>query len=194
MTGRDHTRTGQPLTRTAARILEGLAVPYNTPTDVGGYIEVIAPGAFAAWIRTKTTAPLLLFHNRQDLNAIVGSSSVFREDTTGLRATFMLRDSAAAHEAAELAAAGVLALSIGFQAITQTEHLDPDGVLTITRTSCRLAEVSLTPTPAYPEAVVTSVRTRPYPPTTRATATEWLAQAQPDQAPAPRPRRRRGRL
>jgi HK97 family phage prohead protease len=147
-----------PVAQTSARILEGLAVPYNTPTELAaGLVEVIAAGAFTEWIRTHNSAPLLLFHDNRSLSAIIGRGT-FREDAAGLWGLFTLRDTPAAQEAAQLATDGVLSLSIGFQPRASVEHMDRLGNLTVTRTACRLLEVSLTPTPAYVDATVTAVR------------------------------------
>lgn len=147
-----------PVAQTSARTLVGLAVPYNTPTELAaGLTEVIAAGAFSEWIRTHNSAPLLLFHDNRSLSAIIGKGT-FREDAAGLWGTFTLRDTPDAQEAAQLATDGVLSLSIGFQPRASIEHLDRLGTLTITRTACRLLEVSLTPTPAYADATVTAVR------------------------------------
>lgn len=148
-----------PVALTSARTLEGLAVPYNTPTELGGGIsEQFARGAFTEWILTTGgTAPLLLFHDSRSLGAIVGRG-LFHEDAAGLWGRFTLRDTPDAQEAAQLAAEGILGLSVGFMPQVSTDLVNRDGTLLITRTKARLFEVSLTPTPAYAGAAVTSVR------------------------------------
>lgn len=140
--------------------ISGLAVPYDTPTPIGWFVETIRPGCFARSIAAAVNGiPLLAFHNAQSLDALVGRSHAFTERADGLHGEWEVNDTPSAQQAARAASDGGLGyLSIGFQPIRSTETYDRSDVLHVERLEARLLEVSLTPTPAYPTAAVQSVR------------------------------------
>lgn len=146
------------------RYIEGRAVPYGTPQNIGFFVEVIEKGAFAKSIREAANGlPLLLFHDSSSLDALVGRAESWKEENDGLHGVWKLENHENAQRAADLAASGVLGyMSVGFQPIRSTtafEELENgDERVTITRHEARLLEVSLTPTPAYQAAAVTKVR------------------------------------
>lgn len=153
----DTTTTGQ------IRRIEGLCVPYDTPTNLGPYTETIRPGAFAASIRAAANGlPLLALHDNQNLDTLIGKSDGFTETRAGLIGAWTINDTPAAQAAARLVRDGGLGyLSIGFQPVDTAERWvrDQHGeTLHLDVIAGRLLEVSLVATPAYALAAVTSVR------------------------------------
>lgn len=140
--------------------LSGRAVPYNEVARLGWYDELIDPGAFTKSIREAANGlPLMLFHNAESLDSIIGKAESWDERDDGLHGVWKLTDADAAQRAARMARDGVLGyLSIGFQPIRSSSTFDDDDNLTITRHEARLLETSLVPTPAYQSATVTKVR------------------------------------
>jgi len=145
------------------RYLEGRAVPYGVPADIGWYVETFDRGVFAKSIREAANGlPLLLFHNAQSLDTLIGRAESWDEQADGLHGVWRLQDDDQAKRAAQLASDGVLGyMSVGFQPIRSTTRFeDDDDKVYVDRHEARLLEVSLTPTPAYAAATVTKVRTR----------------------------------
>jgi HK97 family phage prohead protease len=170
--------------RVGHHYLEGRAVPYDTPANVGWFMEAHAFKSLERSTRggTARQLPLLLFHDNRSWPA--GHAEQWTHEADGLHGVWRLNDTPEAQQAAELAAAGDLTgLSIGFQPIrSQWEMLDqgewdpdagPDHMDRVTRLESRLLEVSLTPTPVFADAEVTMVRhaRRTYSATDRRT---WL--------------------
>lgn len=144
-----------------ARWLEGRAVPYDTWSDVGWYMEKIRKGCFAKSIREAARRlPLLLFHDGHSFP--VGVSEKWTENDEGLDVVWRMDSGEQAQEAARLADAGMLTgLSVGFAPIQSERTYDEEaGTSWVERTEARLLEVSLTPTPAYAGAKVAVVRSR----------------------------------
>lgn len=151
--------------------IEGRAVPYESWTDVGWYMEKFIKGAFSKSIREAAKQlPLLLWHDNRSFP--VGVSEEWRDNDDGLDCVWRIDTSdELAVEAARKARDGYLTgLSVGFAPImdlgkdgrdrNNIRDLDDNGVMWITRKQARLLEVSLTPTPAYAGAKVQLVRTR----------------------------------
>ena len=157
------------------RYLEGRAVPYDTFANVGWFMEQHRSGSFKRSTNGRSGAklPLLLFHDNQSMP--IGHAEKWEHRSDGMHGIWRLNDSPPAQQAAAMAEAGdLLGLSIGFQDVATPvwelpRELDPtagpDGMPRVTRVESRLVEVSMTPTPAFPDAEVTMVRTRARPPT-----------------------------
>lgn len=151
--------------------IEGRAVPYESWTDVGWYMEKFVKGAFSKSIRESAKRlPLLLWHDNRSFP--IGVSHEWHDLEEGLDCVWKI-DTAdpMAVEASRKAREGYLTgLSVGFAPImnldkngvdrNNTRDLDDNGILWVTRKQARLLEVSLTPTPAYAGAKVQLVRTR----------------------------------
>jgi HK97 family phage prohead protease len=159
---RDAAVSGRPY-----RYLEGMAVPYDTEQDVGWYVETHAFGSFER--STKGGAgrqlPLLLFHDSRAWPA--GHAEHWTHEADGMHGVWRLNDTAEAQRAAALADNGdLIGLSVGFQPIRSewqlvddfAPELGPAHKDRVARLESRLLEVSMTPTPAFPDAKVSAVR------------------------------------
>lgn len=156
--------------------MHGRAVPYGTPGRVGLYDEVIAYGALTESLADDhghtRTLPLLAFHDAQSMP--IGKAVTWREERDGLYGTWQIADHAVAQEAARAARDEYLTgLSIGFVPLrtrwqyAQDWDYDAGRVDLATVTEARLLEVSLTPVPAYLQAIVLDVESEPATPAAR---------------------------
>lgn len=148
--------------------LHGRAVPYDTWTNIGPYMEMHRNGSMTKSIQEAVNGlPLLMFHDDRALP--IGVSSEWNHDRGGLDGIWRLDRSDEAQEAARLADEGFLGyMSIRFQPLDRsmskrdrdmTEALQAStGLRHVVRTESRLFEVSLVSTPAYAGAAVQMVR------------------------------------
>jgi HK97 family phage prohead protease len=143
----------------------GRVVPYDTPADIGLFLESFQRGAFTKSIVTQPNIPLLLWHDNRSFP--IGHATSWDDRPDGLHAQFKLALTPVAQVAGKHIDDGfITGLSIGFQPTRSTwrytpdwnPDLGPDHMDHVTRTEARLIEVSLTPTPAYVDAFVTSVQ------------------------------------
>lgn len=132
------------------RTITGLAVPYDTPTEIlPGWTEIIKRGAI------DTAARPALFYRHGEPIGIVTEMT---DTAEGLEITARISDTAQGRDAATLVSDGAItALSIGF---FEREWIDLDdgGAITRTQTKIDLREISLVPIPAYDDAQITSIR------------------------------------
>lgn len=133
------------------RTIEGIAVPYNTPTELWpGLREQFATGSITIddqppklFSQHQVPIGTLEVDERDDGAHIIGRISATREGDDVLA---LVRD-------------GVLdRLSVGFLPLEHTESIDDQGTITITRTKVVLREVSIVTFPAYPDAKITNLR------------------------------------
>jgi uncharacterized protein len=149
--------------------LEGRAVPYGEDTNLRWFLE-----QHDAASMKKTTAgaaknaPLLAYHNNE--TSPIGHAESWSHANGGLDGVWRLNNTSQAQEMASLADSGDLTgLSIGFLPIrSRWEFVDewdpdegPEHMDRVTRMESRLIEVSITPTPAFASAQVTSIRQSP---------------------------------
>ena len=156
--------------------LRGRAVPYDVETNVGYYLERVAPGAFSKSIREAARGlPLLLWHDNESWP--VGAAMSWDSNDEGLDGVWRLDDSDLAQRAGRQARDGFLTgLSVGFQPLpggskwdlVSDEAFEAGELDKVTRTEARLLETSLTPTPAFAGAGVTLVRSLSIPAEVRA--------------------------
>lgn len=147
------------------RIIEGVAVPYNDPTEIyergALFWEQFAPGAFSQSIAKRgSRVPLLLHHDDRQLP--VGKTVELVEAPEALRVVARVSDTAAGNDALTLVHDGVLdGLSVGFYSLGErwnTERTER----TVTRAELR--ELSLVNFPAYDNARVLAVRSAQHDP------------------------------
>lgn len=140
-----HTRDGQD----GSLEIDGIAVPWDDPIEYGGITERFARGSITP--DDAIGRPLLWAHDRAEpIGHIVGA-----DDTpVGLSVTAVVQPTARGRDAITLLRGGSLrGLSVGFQPVDQKNT--PTG---ITYTRAALAELSVTPLPAYAAAAVTATR------------------------------------
>ena len=170
--------------------IKGLAAVFNQASaDMGGFTEIISPGAFATSLADPASAPggdfrCLVNH---DPEKILGRTSnqtlTLQEDATGLRFESMVPDTSYGRDLLELLNLGTIrGCSFGFYVPDDGDSIVCTGNGQIIRTlnTICLAEVSMTTSPAYdgtsislrvdPSILerVSSVRSRPD------LATRWL--------------------
>lgn len=132
--------------------LTGYAALFNSRSEnLGGFTEVIAPGAFSRSLKSRNDIKLLWNH---DTSAVLGSTRSgtlkLEEDERGLRVTASLPNTTHGRDARELVKRGdVTGFSFGFTIPGRGgDEWNAEGTER-TLKSVRLHEVSLTPFPAY---------------------------------------------
>jgi hypothetical protein len=153
--------------RSDGRTVFGLLVPYGQTASVyedgRSYYERFVSGAFARTIADRgNRIKLLVNHDR--LTGLIGRWTDLRESGAGLEGEARISKTAKGDDALELVRDGALdAFSVGFRPI---KHRIADDNA-VERTEAALAEVSLTPFPAYDGALVGGLRNSiPYDPST----------------------------
>lgn len=147
------------------RRLAGMAVPYNTPTELGTFSEEIAPGMFTRSIKSDgMLLPLHLFHGDEPGSRAdpwpIGMAREWRERPNGLYGVWELDDHPDAQRAAKMARDGKLPyLSVRFQPTPNKTDVRYIGDRAhFIRRQGRLISTSLVSTPAYLDAKVDWVR------------------------------------
>jgi HK97 family phage prohead protease len=132
--------------------LTGYAALFNSRSEnLGGFTEVIAPGAFARSLKSRNDIKLLWNH---DTSAVLGSTRAgtlkLFEDEKGLRVEAILPNTTHGRDAKELIKRkDVTGFSFGFTIPGRGgDEWNAEGTER-TLKSVRLHEVSLTPFPAY---------------------------------------------
>jgi HK97 family phage prohead protease len=142
----------------------GRVVPWNTWADIGFFLERFDRGAFTASIVKQPAVPLLKWHDNRAWP--IGVADAWDDQPDGLHARFRLLGSADSQLAGAYARDSILTgLSVGFAPVRSSwtftndfaPELGPEHMDRVTRHEARLLEVSLTPTPAYVDAMVYSV-------------------------------------
>ena len=132
--------------------LEGYAALFDSRSEnLGGFTEVIKPGAFRSSLRSRNDVKLLWNH---DTGAVLGSTRSgtlsLIEDERGLKVSATLPNTSYGRDARELIARGdVTGFSFGFSMPARGgDQWNEDGTERVLK-SVRLHEVSLTAFPAY---------------------------------------------
>lgn len=149
------------LVESDGRTLEGLCVPYNTPTTVsdGGpaYREMFVKGAFQRAVKAPNRV-WLNFEHHQGMPNVLGSGVAFEERDDGLYGTLRIDDGADGEKALRLYRSRVLeSLSVEFKQMGKPTIRD--GV--VVRDNVHLNAVALCRQGAYDNAKVLAVRTEP---------------------------------
>jgi HK97 family phage prohead protease len=134
------------------RSLVGYAALFNSRSEnLGGFTEVIAPGAFGRSLKSRNDVKLLWNH---DTSAVLGSTRAgtltLTEDDKGLKVEASLPNTSYGNDARELIRRkDVTGFSFGFSMPGKGgDEWNAEGTERTLR-SVRLHEVSLTPFPAY---------------------------------------------
>jgi uncharacterized protein len=141
--------------------LTGYAAVFNSRSvDLGGFVEVIKPGAFQRSLREMPDVLALVEHDFNKVLARVSNSTLtIAEDERGLRFDLDPADTSYGRDIVELVRRGdVYGASFRFRVYPNGSHLDTSTTPAIrTLTSVQLSEVSIVVNPAYPATDV-SVR------------------------------------
>ena len=131
--------------------------PYDTPTDIGDYIETLAPGVFKKSIAQRgDRIGLKEQHGRDRFD--IGRSSIWEDTSDGLVGTFKLAGTDRAREALTLIREGFLdGLSVGFRPL-RNRVTDEGGRRHVARLDAALDHVGLVHSPAYDTARVLEAR------------------------------------
>ena len=135
--------------------LVGHAAVFNKPTEIAGFREVVAPGAFRNHAERSVVATV-----NHDMSKILGRTTAgtleLREDETGLLAIIDPPNTSYANDARESVQRGDIAgMSFSFKAIEEKwEHGRGEELDTRTLKLVELREVTLATMPAYEETDV----------------------------------------
>ena len=156
-------RSGQSL-QTSNGKLVGYAAVFNAPSlDLGGFREIVAPGAFKRTLADSASVTALYNHNADQVLGRVGSGTLrLEEDDIGLRFELDLPDTSYARDLSALVQRGdVAGCSFAFAARPGGELWEEINGETIrTLTALDLGEITITAQPAYPDTTVAK-RNRP---------------------------------
>lgn len=141
---------------TKGRTLYGYAARFDVPTDLGGFSEIIKPGAFTRTLASEEAPKIraIYEHDGRSLLGRLGSGSLrLHEDDVGLAFELDLPDTQLGRDVATLVKRGdVSGCSFGF--IAQRDEWNGD---TRALVDVDLFEVTITATPAY-DATTVQVR------------------------------------
>jgi HK97 family phage prohead protease len=141
-------------------VLTGYAAKFNSPSeDLGGFREIIKPGAFASSLRRGSDVRCLVNH---DPSLVLGRSTngtlLMREDATGLRIACSLPDTSYAKDLYESVKRGDISqMSFAFKVADDGEDWSDstgdDGLQYSLRTlrNVDLIDTSFVTYPAYPD-------------------------------------------
>jgi len=134
--------------------LTGYAAVFNSRSvDLGGFVEVIRPGAFARSLREFPDVLALVEHDTNRVLARTTNSTLtIAEDERGLRFDLEPADTTYGRDIVELVRRGdVYGASFRFRVFPGGASLDTSTTPAIrTLTSVQLSEVSIVVNPAYP--------------------------------------------
>lgn len=139
--------------------LAGYAAVFNAPSeDLGGFTEIVRPGAFARSLSAKTPDCMALVHHMPHLVLGRRSAGTLRlsEDSKGLAFEIDLPDTATARDLAVSVERGdITGCSFGFVARKGGDRWETRAGRTIRELlDVELHEITVTPTPAYPDTTV----------------------------------------
>ena len=156
-------RSGQSL-QTSNGKLVGYAAVFNAPSlDLGGFREIVAPGAFKRTLADSASVTALYNHNADQVLGRVGSGTLrLEEDDTGLRFELDLPDTSYARDLSALVQRGdVAGCSFAFSVRPGGELWEETNGQSIrTLSALDLGEITITAQPAYPDTSVAK-RNRP---------------------------------
>lgn len=142
------------------RFIEGYFSVFNQPYEVfPGWIEEIAPGAFARTLREGKDVKVLWNHNSDIvLGSTQNHTATLREDDTGLFGSDEINeeDQDAKNGYARVSRGDVRGCSFGFDIRGMEESWDDDGTYRTRITDVELYEVSPCTFPAYSQTSISA--------------------------------------
>lgn len=145
------------------RQLSGYAAVFNKRSvNLGGFFEIIAPGAFADSIASDDIRALMNHNSDHVLGRTSAGTLRLAEDGTGLAVTLDLPDTAAGRDTFESVRRGdITGMSFGFRVLPEGDEWRYDDRENVIRTlkSVQLIEISPVAFPAYPDTSIAARRT-----------------------------------
>lgn len=144
-----------------AGVISGYAAVFNSPSeDLGGFIEIIAPGAFKRSLDAKKDIRAFADHDMGKILARSKNGTLsLEEDTTGLKTTIKLPNTTLGNDIRALVADGTVSqMSFGFRVLKDSWSKTAEGKALRTITDLDLIEVSVVSIPAYPDTSIALVR------------------------------------
>ena len=136
-----------------APMLEGHFAVFNQEYQVcPGWVETIAPGAFASWLAARKDTKVLWNHNPDIvMGSTANQTAELREDGAGLWGRVLIneKDQDAVNAHARVERGDVTGCSFGFRILRQEERWDDDGTYRTRIQEVELYEVSPCVFPAY---------------------------------------------
>lgn len=139
--------------------LEGYAAVFDSASeDLGGFVEFVRPGAFKRSLQSNRADPMALVHHLPHLVLGRRSAGTLRlaEDTRGLHFEVDMPDTGTARDLLVSVDRGdIRGASFAFSIAPQGDRWNVQGD-TVTRDllDVDLHEITITPTPAYPDTEV----------------------------------------
>lgn len=148
-----------PETRADAegRLLRGYAAVFNSMSvDLGGFREIIRPGAFAADLAAGNDIRALVDHDYSKLLGRTTANTLrLKEDTTGLADEIDVPETSYGNDLlVSVGRKDIAGQSFGFRVLEDDWAYSDDDVLVRTVLSVKLFEVTVTSIPAYPDTSV----------------------------------------
>ena len=149
-------RSGTGLASPSPGKLAGYAAVFDSPADLGPFVEVVRSGAFTRSLRQPGAIMALFDHeHRAVLGRVSAGTLRLQEDQRGLAFELDLPDTSVGRDLAVLVQRGdVAGCSFGFVVPEGGDAWDTRGKLTRELRDISLHEITVTPTPAYADTSV----------------------------------------
>ena len=138
--------------------LAGYAAVFDSPSqDLGGFVEVVRPGAFKRTLTAAEHVRALYDHDSRHVLGRVGSGTLkLAEDSRGLHFEVKLPETTVARDLAVLVERGdVNGASFAFRVAPEGEHWDVSGAVPRRDLlAVQLEEITITARPAYADTSV----------------------------------------
>lgn len=152
-------RTAAGLSLPSPGRLTGYAAVFDSPADMGEFVESVRPGAFARSLRQTSGGIVALYdHERRSILGRVSAGTLrLAEDAKGLAFELDLPDTTVGRDLSVLVQRGdVSGCSFGFIVPKDGDRWEQrDGKLTRELLNVDLREITITPHPAYVDTTVT---------------------------------------
>lgn len=149
-------RAGASLKASHGR-LTGYAAVFDSPSqDLGGFVEIVRPGAFARSLQDADRILALLGHDTNQVLGRVGSGTLrLQEDPQGLAFDLSLPDTSYGRDLAVLVERGdVAGCSFGFRVRDGGDRWKTGEPAVRELLNVELIEITVTAMPAYPDTAV----------------------------------------
>ena len=156
-------RAGAALQLPSPGKLAGYAAVFDSPADLGSFVEVVKPGAFTRSLQHASDVQALYDHERRSILGRVSAGTLrLREDERGLSFELDLPDTSVGRDLAVLVKRGdVSGCSFGFMVPEGGDAwLARAGKPMRELRNLNLVEITITPQPAYTDTTV-AVRCMP---------------------------------